>query len=216
VIRTTLERFGIATTVARAALAIAAASLAGAAVACNPPPPDNDDYAARIASGRAAKDRELATSSESPVPASRRDQLLPLPYYPIDLEYNVPAELKLFDKIETVEMTTSTGTQELFRRVGTLVFTLKGEPLTLTAFVSASEPGMDRLFVPFNDLTSGTETYGAGRYLELSRTPTGMYAMDFNLAFNPYCFYNPTWVCPLPPPENRLKVRIEAGEKVVR
>jgi uncharacterized protein (DUF1684 family) len=103
---------------------------------------------------------------------------------------------------------------EKFRRVGTLEFTLNGQPLSLTAFVSASSPTVDRLFVPFNDLTSGTETYGAGRYLDLDRTASGMYAMDFNVAYNPYCYYNPTYVCPLPPPENRLKVRIEAGEKI--
>ncbi len=201
----------------RVGAALAAGLFALTVAACNPPAPQDDqDYASRIASGRAAKDRELGSASDSPIPESRRAELLPLAYYPVDPAYNVPAELRLFDEITTIEMTTSTGTQELFRRVGSLVFTLKGQPLTLTAFVSASAPDMNRLFVPFNDLTSGTETYGAGRYLDLQRTSTGMYAVDFNLAYNPYCFYNPTWVCPLPPPENRLKVRIEAGEKTVR
>jgi uncharacterized protein (DUF1684 family) len=73
---------------------------------------------------------------------------------------------------------------------------------------------MNSLFVPFRDLTSGDATYDAGRYLELSRTATGYYDVDFNTAFNPYCYYNLTYECPLPPQENRLKVRIEAGEKI--
>jgi uncharacterized protein (DUF1684 family) len=182
--------------------------------ACRPQPPDEGDYAARVAAGRAAKDADFQSASDSPVPPSRRPTLLPLPYYPVDPAYNVPAALKPFEEVSVVDMMTSTGTVEKFRRVGSLEFTLKGQPLSLTAFVSASAPDVDRLFVPFNDLTSGTETYGAGRYLDLDRTASGMYAVDFNLAYNPYCYYNPTYVCPLPPPENRLKVRIEAGEKI--
>ena len=111
-------------------------------------------------------------------------------------------------------MITSTGTQEEMTRVGQLDFTLRGEPLTLTAFVAATSPNVNRLFVPFNDLTSGSTTYPAGRYLELDRTPSGVYEMDFNIAFNPYCYYNPTYVCPLPPAENRLQVQIQAGEQI--
>jgi uncharacterized protein (DUF1684 family) len=184
------------------------------ASACNPQPPDEGDYASRIAAMRAAKDADFQSASDSPVPDNRKAQLLPLPYYPIDPAYNVPAALKPFEEITVVDMMTSTGSLEKFRRVGSLAFTLNGQALALTAFVSAGSPGMERLFVPFNDLTSGTETYGAGRYLDLDRTASGMYAVDFNVAYNPYCYYNPTWVCPLPPPENRLKVRIEAGEKI--
>ena len=69
------------------------------------------------------------------------------------------------------------------------------------------------LFVPFADLTTGTETYGAGRYLDLKPTATGFYVIDFNRAYNPTCAYNPTWECPYPPASNRLKVAIRAGEK---
>ncbi len=187
----------------------AAALMAG----CRPPAPDEGDYTSRIAAMRAAKDAEFQRSSD-PVPDNRKPQVLPLLYFPISPAYNVPASLRAFEEVTIVDMMTSTGTVEKFRRVGTLEFTLNGQPLSLTAFVSASSPTVDRLFVPFNDLTSGTETYGAGRYLDLDRTASGMYAMDFNVAYNPYCYYNPTYVCPLPPPENRLKVRIEAGEKI--
>jgi len=100
------------------------------------------------------------------------------------------------------------------RRVGTLEFTMKGQPLKLTAFVEAGEPDTSPLFVPFTDLTTGTETYPAGRYLELERTPTGIYTIDFNRAFNPFCYYNPTYDCPFPPAENRLAVPVRAGERI--
>jgi uncharacterized protein (DUF1684 family) len=99
------------------------------------------------------------------------------------------------------------------RRAGALEFTLKEQPLRLTAFVEVgSDPG--RLFVPFSDMTSGMETYGAGRFLDLSRNGTGIYEVDFNRAYIPYCYYSPTYECPYPPPENRLRVPIRAGERM--
>ena len=67
--------------------------------------------------------------------------------------------------------------------------------------------------MPFTDLTTGKETYQAGRYLEIARSSTGIYVVDFNRAYNPYCYYNPTYDCPYPPKENRLPAAILAGEK---
>ena len=101
--------------------------------------------------------------------------------------------------------------KDSMRRAGTLEFMLKGQPLKLTAFV---EPGATTLFVPFSDLTSGTETYAAGRYLDLTPRSNNVYIVDFNLAFIPYCYYNYTYECPYPPAENRLKVPIRAGERM--
>ncbi len=196
------------------AVLLLGASLLVVAAACGPPNPlDEEDYTARIAAIRAAKDAEFMRTSD-PVPPSRKDELLPLPYYPIDASYSVPAILRPSPQPETLMMVTSTGTQEEMRRVGQLELTLRGEPLKLTAFVSATAPDMNRLFVPFSDVTSGVETYPAGRYLDLDRRSTGVYEVDFNLAYNPYCHYNLAYVCPLPPPENRLQVRIDAGEKI--
>ena len=68
--------------------------------------------------------------------------------------------------------------------------------------------------MPFSDLTSGAETYPAGRYMELDPTPTGIYVVDFNIAYHPYCYYSPEFDCPYPPKENRLEVPIRAGEKM--
>jgi uncharacterized protein (DUF1684 family) len=91
---------------------------------------------------------------------------------------------------------------------------LHGQKMTLTAFFETGSANAQRLFVPFADLTSGTETYPAGRYLELDPTATGIYIVDFNIAYNPYCYYNEEYDCPFPPSENRLKTPIRAGERL--
>ena len=185
------------------------------ASACGSRPPDNsagDD--ATIAAARAAKDRDFESSSDSPVPPNRRTEFLPLAYFPIDDSYRVPAVLKPADDRVIVQMPTSTGQQRQMRRVGTLEFVLKGQPMKLTAFVEVGSENLDHLFVPFTDLTSGTETYPAGRYLDLDRNSTGIYIVDFNKAYHPYCYFSPTYDCPYPPRENRLQIPIHAGERL--
>ncbi len=184
------------------------------AVACGGgAPPEPKDYAAKIASDRAAKDSAFA-AGDDPIPKANHKSFLPLAYFPIDPDYNVPASLKEVNDPTIIEMPTSAGGIDKFRRVGTLEFILKGQSTKLTAFVAASAKTIDRLFVPFTDLTTGTETYSAGRYLDLDRTATGIYNIDFNRAYIPYCYYNPTYECPYPPRENRLKLPVRAGERM--
>jgi uncharacterized protein (DUF1684 family) len=178
--------------------------------ACAAPP---QEYGAQIAAARAQKDTEFATSSESPVPPEKRDAFLPLAYYPVDETYAVPAELELAENRTRMQMPTSTGKLRNYERVGMLKFSVKGQPMRLTAFSEAGVP-ISRLFVPFTDQTSGEETYDAGRYMELDPTATGIYLVDFNIAYHPYCYYSPEYDCPYPPAENRLAVPIRAGERL--
>jgi uncharacterized protein len=178
-----------------------------------PSAPDEKSYAKRIESTRTAKDRAFREASDSPIPPDKRDRLLPLKYFPTADDYTVPAVLRLADERPEFEMPTSTGKLRKMQRVGVLQFTLKGQPLNLGAFVESGTTRIQRLFVPFTDMTTGTETYSAGRYLDLDPTPTGIYVIDFNRAYNPYCAYNETYDCPYPPASNRLKVPIHAGEK---
>ena len=194
----------------RAFIAVAACL----ATACSAPaPPGTKDYVAKVTRDRSTKDA-MFQAGDDPVPKAHHAEFLPLAYFPIDPDYDVPAVLKPTDDRTVIEIPTSTGTQRKMRRVGTLEFSLKGQPLKLTAFVEADARTLDRLFVPFNDLTSGTETYPGGRYMDLDRTATGIYEVDFNRAYHPYCYYNATYECPFPPPENRLKVPIRAGERI--
>jgi uncharacterized protein (DUF1684 family) len=191
---------------------VIAASLTAACVS-GPGAPDDSASIKEIQAARAEKDRSWSQDPDSPVPPEKRPKVLPLKYYPIDEAYSAPASLKLYDDRQVIEMPTSTGTPRKMDRVGQLEFALMGQPLTLDAFVEDGTQQITQLFVPFADQTTGAETYGAGRYLDLRPTSTGFYVIDFNRAYNPTCAYNPTWECPYPPPSNRLKVAIRAGEK---
>jgi hypothetical protein len=173
-------------------------------------------YGEEVRKWRAEKDAFMRGSSQSPVPEAQRAAFPPLLYFPIDPSYRTPASLDNLPNGPVVEMPTSTGQVRKMRRVGRLSFTLKGRQLTLTAFVEADENDMRRLFVPFGDLSNGTETYPGGRYLDLDRTATGIYDVDFNKAYNPFCYYNPSYDCPIPPAENRLDLPIRAGEKLAK
>ena len=193
-------------------LILAAVLSAGlAAAACTPKP---EDYAATVAAARAAKDEGFKNDPDSPVPADKKAELLPLAYFPIDEAYAVPAALEPASERTRIKVPTSTGKIRDIERVGTLKFSLRGQPLKLTAFLEVDDPRANRLFVPFSDLTSGAESYAAGRYMELDPTPTGIYVVDFNAAYHPYCYYSPEYDCPFPPKENRLELPIRAGEKM--
>jgi uncharacterized protein len=193
----------------RAFPVLALAILAVLAAGCSPAP---EDYVGRIAAERAAKDEMFRSGgADSPILPNQADMFLPLSYFSIDESYSVPAQLQPAAEQIRVQMPTSTGRMRNMTRVGTLGFTLKGVPHTLVAFL---EDGSRQLFVPFSDLTSGTETYQAGRYMNLDPTRTGIYIIDFNIAYHPYCYYNPEYDCPFPPPENRLPVPVRAGERL--
>jgi hypothetical protein len=195
----------------RALVLIAALVLAGA---CSSRPPDDGLYVNGIASARTAKNAAFYATG-SPVPSDARAKFLPLAYFPIDPLYAVPAAFREDPPgaRQRVEIQTSTHQTRQMERLGTLAFTLQGQALRLSAYREVGESA-DRLFVPFTDLTTGKDTYQAGRFLDIARSATGIYVVDFNLAYNPYCYYNPTYDCPYPPKENRLSVAIRAGEKI--
>jgi uncharacterized protein (DUF1684 family) len=176
--------------------------------------PAVEDYPDKIAAIRAAKDASFKNDKDSPIPADKKNTLLPLAYFPIDESYAVPASLEPSADRSRIEVPTSIGKIRTLERIGTLKFSLKGQSLRLTAFHDLESQDARRLFVPFSDLTSGAETYQAGRYMELDPTPTGIYVVDFNIAYNPYCYYSPEYDCPYPPKENRLSLPIRAGEKM--
>lgn len=181
--------------------------------ACSNRPPENKDYASRLIADRHAKDAQFMAEDE-PVPKSSKATLLPLAYFAIDPDYNVPAALKPPDSETVVEMPTSTGAPRRQRVVGALEFVLKGQPFKLAATVDADAPNLDHITVMFTDLTSGAETYPGGRYIDLDRNRSGIYELDFNRAYNPWCYYSASYECPYPPRENRLTVPIRVGERL--
>ncbi len=170
-------------------------------------------YVARITAERVARDAEFKAQSE-PIPANLKDQLLPLVYYPPDPNYDVLAVLEPSTDAQSLKMVYSDGAIRDVRRVGTLDFILRGKRLRLASFVEVAARDANDMFVPFGDLTNNTETYHGGRILDVKRTGNNLYFLDFNRAFNPSCYYSPTYSCPLAPKENRLPIAIRAGEKI--
>ncbi|MDQ3169386.1 MAG: DUF1684 domain-containing protein [Acidobacteriota bacterium] len=174
-------------------------------------------YAEEIAAWRAEKDAAFRTTDDSPIPAAERAAFQGLVYFDIDPALRVPAALAETEmSSQTIEMDTTDGKRQRMRVIGRLAFTLAGERRALTAFVPESAQGAERLFVPFRDATNRAETYGGGRYLDLQRSSTGLYDLDFNRAYNPFCVYDAQYVCPLPPRENALAIPIRAGEQMPR
>jgi uncharacterized protein (DUF1684 family) len=175
------------------------------------------DYASAIAGYRAEKDQFFKTAPGSPIPFAERDDFTGLPYYPVDVdlvfEGLTPAPYA-GNEPSSFQIPTSDGKLRPAQRAGTFSFDLGGETRRLTAYELEGAHSDGRLFLPFLDATSGTETYGAGRYLDLEPDEDGTYAIDFNLAYHPSCVYAPQFSCPLTPAENRLPVRIEAGERL--
>ena len=192
---------------------IGAATLAFMMCCSNKPPDDPEEYVRKITAGRVAKDADFQRTND-PIPDDKKKEFLPLAYFPVDPSYNVLAGLKPAKENIELMMPTSTGQQRKMRRVGMMEFTLKGQQMQLAAFNEVGAPDMNHLTLMFSDMTSGTETYAAGRYIDLARTASDIYALDFNLAYHPYCYYNPTYECPYPPAENRLKIPIHAGERM--
>lgn len=143
-----------------------------------------------------------------------------LRFFAPDIKYRVTAELKLTPEATPFKIPTSSGKSKTYRKYGVLNFTLRGEPCKLEVYESPElmkkEEFKDHLFIPFKDLTNYEETYGGGRYLDVSRNEIVNHTIviDFNKAYNPYCAYTDGYNCPIPPEANRLSLKIEAGEKM--
>ena len=174
------------------------------------------DYGDAVRAFRAEKDGFLGTDPRSPIPEPERAAFQGLPYYPIDEGLRFEA-LKLDpyagDEPTSFTIPTSDGKLRPADRAGTFRFTIGSVACALTGYALEHDPS-GSVFVPFLDATSGTETYGAGRYLDLEPEEDGTYTLDFNLAYHPSCVFDAKYSCPLTPAENRLPVRIEAGERL--
>ncbi len=193
--------------------ALTGVSLAALA-ACSAPPPDESLWLSRIEEDREIKDRFFREAPDSPILIERRGALLPLHYYEPDPVYRVPAALEVAPEQPIYEIPTSTGVIRPMQRVGVLEFALNGEPMRLAALAEAPVRSIESLFIMFKDPTNETETYAGGRYLDLPRTASGLYDLDFNRAYNPYCYYNEDYDCPYPPRENWLTAVVPAGERL--
>ncbi len=162
-----------------------------------------------ISAFRERKDEYFLRAPDSPIPSAHRPAFNGLDYYDEDPALAMRLELRPADG-GAVTVQTSDGQERVYTRDATISFSVAGEPVSLTLYGTDHNDGY---FLPFRDATSGDETYGAGRYIDVSPAADGMVTVDFNLAYNPYCAYNGGYSCPLPPVENWLVVPIRAGER---
>jgi uncharacterized protein (DUF1684 family) len=158
---------------------------------------------------RAQKDDFFASHPESPLTREQKRDFQGLNYFPENPGLRLEVAVEEFEEQDEIEMQTTTGSVQTYLRYGSFKVNVDGGEAELTMY--ASHHGF---FLPFADSLAGTETYGAGRYLEPQYLRNGTFLVDFNLAYNPYCAYNEAWTCPITPFENRVKVPIRAGEKL--
>lgn len=162
-----------------------------------------------LESFRADKDHFFAADPQSPLTPEQKRDFHGLDYFPENPALRLVVTVEEFQKKDQVQMQTTTGEVQTHARFGRFKFTVEEQEAELTIYADPNG-----FFLPFVDSLAGTETYGAGRYLEPESLGRGKFLVDFNLAYNPYCAYNERWSCPITPRENRLKVPIRAGEKV--
>lgn len=157
---------------------------------------------------RIATDEYFKTNQDSPF--ENKEKFNGLKYFGGDSLYSVVADVQFVQKSEQTKFVMTDSSAGEVKKVGVAQFKLAGKTFSLSFYKEN-----DHYFIPFKDLTNGNDTYGSGRYLNVSldKLKENKMEIDFNYAYNPYCAYNHTFVCPIPPKENNLQLSILVGEK---
>ena len=160
---------------------------------------------------------EFADKEKSPLTAEGLKHFKGLNFFDISQDLIFQATFVKTPYQMPFVMPTTTGRKPVYVKYGEVHFTYKEEEFVLNVYQNqrlvADLKYKDYLFIPFTDLTNGESTYGGGRYLDFSIPNSTSVILDFNKAYNPYCAYNETYSCPIPPKENYLPFKVEAGVK---
>lgn len=171
----------------------------------------------KLVSYQASENEQFKNKETTILSPEDFQHFLGLEFYPINLKYRVDATFVRTPNEIPFLMTTTTERLPEYVKYGEVFFSIDGNQLKLELYQSTSheeEEGYeDYLFLPFTDLTSGDGSYGGGRFLDARIPKKDKIILDFNKAYNPYCAYNSKYSCPIPPKENDILVRIEAGVK---
>jgi uncharacterized protein (DUF1684 family) len=177
----------------------------------------NKIYMDSILEVRRDKNTEFMSDKDSPLADEDKMIFIGLSYFPANPQYRVTATLTRYDTPFHFNMKTTTDRLPEYAVFGKAEFKIRGKKMSLNVYQNVEllkKPGYDKyLFIPFSDATNGNETYKGGRFLDAEIPEGSTMVIDFNLAYNPYCAYNHKYSCPIPPEENRLPIKIEAGEK---
>jgi uncharacterized protein (DUF1684 family) len=161
--------------------------------------------------------KEFLDTAHSPLDSISLLKFKGLSFFPIDKKYKVEAKFIKNKNTKTIEFKTSTKRKPIYDIYGKAIFKIGDKTIELNIFQSHylrdKEEYKNYLFLPFFDLTNGNDTYGGGRYLDLKIPEGNTIIIDFNKAYHPYCAYSYKYSCPVPPEENFIDLRIEAGIK---
>jgi uncharacterized protein (DUF1684 family) len=175
---------------------------------------DNPEvYMEKIEKERDRQFKFIRYNIESPLTEEQKKDFKELDFYPIDPAYKVRAKMVPVEDRKMMELPMTDGTVEKYLKHSFAEFQLSGQTYRLLLLQSVKELDKRNFFLAFADATSGVETYGGGRYINLRQDGKNSINIDFNMAYNPYCAYNPDFACPLPPKENVMEIAIRAGEK---
>ncbi len=172
----------------------------------------DDRYSADLSRLRYTKDSLFKFDQNSPLDHGQKVRFVELAYFKPDSNYRVMADVENITSQDTMIIEDTHKDMRKFYRVMKLHFKIEGKPYALFAYKPVADKG-NELFIPFYDATNGKETHEGGRYIDIENTGKDKMVLDFNFAYNPYCAYSQNYGCPIPPIENKLPVRIEAGEK---
>lgn len=177
---------------------------------------DSGSYEQQILKAREETDQFMRRSSESPLTDQQKRSFRGLEYFPPNPDYIVNAKLVPFQRKTTMTIPTSDNKEVTYIKYAMAEFTIDGTPQSLLLLQSEEENDPKALFLAFTDQTSGNETYGGGRYIDLRLNNDRRVIIDFNKAYSPFCMFNENFSCPFPPQENHLSVAIPAGEKIYK
>lgn len=137
-----------------------------------------------------------------------------LNYFPIDIKYQIVGKLTRLAESKKMDLELTNGAPYGFMHFGKIEFHLEGKLIELTVFEFPSRSGPKAIFVPFTDQTTGEENFGGGRFMVIKIPKGGQVIIDFNLAINPICVYDPDHACPISPKTNFIDIKILAGAKM--
>jgi hypothetical protein len=162
-------------------------------------------------------------ATKSPLKKKDLKHFKGLDFFLVDSSYIVTAQLIRTENAPVFKMATTTNRQPLYKEYGVLKFNIKGVNCKLTIYQSQDDlrdkKYKDYLFLPFTDNTSGNESYGGGRYMDVMISDIkadNTIELNFNNTYNPYCAYNDKYSCPLTPRKNHLNIEIKAGVKAFK
>ena len=175
------------------------------------------EYIKQVNKDRKQNDIEMKTGEHSPIAENEKTAFEKLNYYRPNPRFRKEATFKRFDQATHFLMKTTTDRLPEYSLYGVVTFRYKNKDFSLNVYqniVLVKKPGYEKhLFIPFNDLTNGVETYDGGRFIDIYETGADSILIDFNFAYNPYCAYNHKYSCPIPPEANNLNLKVKAGEK---